>query len=185
MKRKALIELLEGYAARWPGESETCERFLEFVRRNEDCFERSLQEGHVTGSAWLVNRAGTHVLLTHHRKLGAWFQLGGHADGESDVSRVALQEALEESGLSELSLLDEAIFDIDIHLIPARKADPDHYHFDVRFVVQATGSEAFQVSEESLDLAWVEIDSISDFTEEVSMLRMAGKWKGRLKLESV
>lgn len=86
-----------------------------------------------------MNAAGTHVLLTHHRKLGAWFQLGGHADGESDVSKVALQEALEESGLQDLELVGEHIFDIDIHLIPARKGDPDHYHFDVRFLVRASG----------------------------------------------
>ncbi|NER51236.1 MAG: NUDIX hydrolase [Symploca sp. SIO1A3] len=183
MKRKPLIGLLEAYASRWIEEKQTCDRFLEFVRRNPDCFERWLAEGHVTGSAWLVNKAGTHVLLTHHRKLGAWFQLGGHADGESDVAKVALQEAHEESGLGDLHLLDDAIFDIDIHLIPARKTDPDHYHFDVRFIVRAMGSEAFEVGEESLDLAWVEIESISDFTTETSMLRMARKWNGRLAVE--
>ena len=177
MDRSALLGLLGGYGSKHLEEVETCNRFVEFVRRNPGCFERSLAEGHITGSAWLVNRAGTHVLLTHHRKLGAWFQLGGHADGEADVAKVALQEAFEESGLSDLEIRGEEIFDIDIHLIPARKNDAEHYHFDVRFVVTACGSERFAVSEESLDLAWVEIDGISEYTAEESMLRMARKWQ--------
>lgn len=177
MRRQPLIALLETYRSRWPDESATCERYLEFVSRNPDCFERSLQEGHVTGSAWIVNTAGTHVLLTHHRKLGQWFQLGGHADGETDVGKVAMAEAREESGLAELRFVNDEIFDIDIHLIPARKSDPEHYHYDVRFALQAVGSDAFAVSEESLDLAWVELDKLSDYTTEESMLRMARKWR--------
>ena len=65
-----------------------------------------------------------------------------------------------------------------MHEIPARKQDPAHYHFDVRFAFQAA-HETFAVSEESLDLAWVEIADLSAFTEEASMLRMAGKWRKR------
>lgn len=179
MNRQPLIDLLECYRARWSDERKTCERYLEFVSRNPDCFERSLEEGHVTGSAWIVNHAGTHVLLTHHRKLGQWFQLGGHADGESDVAKVAMQEAREESGLSELRFVSDQIFDIDIHLIPARKSDPEHFHYDVRFALQSVGSDAFTVSEESLDLAWVELASLADYTTEESMLRMARKWRER------
>ncbi len=153
------------------------ERYLDFVSRNPDCFERSLQEGHVTGSAWIVDTVGTHVLLTHHRKLGQWFQLGGHADGEPDVAKVAMQEAREESGLAELRFVSDEIFDIDIHLIPARKGDPEHYHYDVRFALQSVGADDFTVSEESLDLAWVELEKLTDFTTEESMLRMARKWE--------
>lgn len=177
MKRKPLIALLERYRYRWKDEAETCERFIEFVSRNPDCFERSLEEGHITGSAWIVNTAGTHVLLTHHRKLGQWFQLGGHADGEPDVTRVAMQEAREESGLAELRFVSSEIFDLDIHLIPARRSDPEHYHYDVRFALQSVGSDAFTVSEESLDLAWVELMKLADYTTEESMLRMARKWR--------
>lgn len=176
MEDRALLDLLAAYRERYPSEEIVCDRFIDFVKNHEDCFERSLELGHVTGSAWLVNQAGTHVLLTHHRKLGAWFQLGGHADGDSDVARVALKEAREESGVAGLDLEGDGIFDLDIHLIPARKAEPAHYHYDVRFVVRASGSEAYAVSEESLDLAWVEIGRIAEYTQEESMLRMSRKW---------
>ncbi|MBT6051377.1 MAG: NUDIX hydrolase, partial [Candidatus Scalindua sp.] len=95
MHRKGLIQQLRDYHAEWKDESGMVERFIEFVSTNEDCFERKLKEGHITGSAWVVSKDGRQVLLTHHKKLNRWFQLGGHADGNSDILRVAMQEALE------------------------------------------------------------------------------------------
>ena len=175
--RQRLLDLISDYAERHPDEREVVERFVSFVNEHERCFERDCWAGHITGSAWLVNEAHTHVLLTHHRKLGAWFQLGGHSDGESNTLLAAQREAEEESGLP-VRVLSPAIFDLDVHEIPARKQDPAHYHYDVRFSFQAENEE-FEVSEESLELAWVEIDRLNAFTEEPSMLRMAQKWANR------
>jgi 8-oxo-dGTP pyrophosphatase MutT (NUDIX family) len=114
-------------------------------------------------------------LLTHHKKLGRWLQVGGHSDGCADPLAVAIKEAEEESGLAVTALAAEA-FDIDVHEIPARKSDPAHFHFDIRFVLQAREGEAFQVSDESHDLAWVPVQRLADYTNEESMLRMARKW---------
>ena len=72
MHRQAITQLLSDYGTRYPEEADTTARYQQFVAQHEDCFERSQLAGHVTGSAWLVNRAGTHVLLTHHRKLNIW-----------------------------------------------------------------------------------------------------------------
>ena len=96
---------------------------------------------------------GDRVLLAHHRKLGRWLQPGGHSDGDPDTLAVALREAREESGL-DVRALDDAIFDIDVHRIPARGREPAHLHFDVRFLVQAE-HDRFRVSDESHALAWV------------------------------
>src|SRR5207245_6935322 len=95
-------------------------RLRRFVTEHADCFERSLQTGHITGSAWVVDIDRSHALLTHHRKLNKWLQLGGHADGDPDILRVALREAREESSLESIRAVSEAIIDIDIHLIPVR-----------------------------------------------------------------
>jgi 8-oxo-dGTP pyrophosphatase MutT (NUDIX family) len=124
-----------------------------------------------------VNAAGTEILLTHHKKLNRWLQLGGHADGDTDVLAVALREAREESGLDGIEIFSREIFDIDIHRIPPRGKDPEHDHYDVRYVFRQLGRDAYTVSEESHDLAWVEIDGLERYTEEVSMLRMAEKWR--------
>lgn len=176
MHRQPLLELLQRYQTRHPDERDIVARFLEFVAGHERCFERDLWAGHITGSAWLVDRAGARVLLTHHRKLGRWLQLGGHSDGDPATLDVARKEAAEESGLAVRALSDE-IFDIDLHEIPARRQDPAHYHFDVRFALTVEDSEAFRVSAESLELAWVPIDELPAYTDEYSVLRMAEKWR--------
>ncbi len=179
MHRRPLLALLDDYAARFPDETEVCERFRRFVGDHHNCFDRACVPGHVTGSAWLVDGAGERVLLTHHRKLGRWLQLGGHSDGDPDPLQVALREAREESGLEVLALTAR-VFDLDIHEIPAREtsrgAEPAHLHYDVRFALQVRGSERYRVSDESLDLAWVEVERLSELTDEVSMVRMAHKW---------
>jgi 8-oxo-dGTP pyrophosphatase MutT (NUDIX family) len=175
MFRAELIRSLADYRARYPEESATIERFEAFVRSEPRCFERDCWSGHVTGSAWVVDAPGALVLLTHHRKLNRWLQLGGHCDGDVDPLRVACREAVEESGLV-VTPLSATLFDIDIHSIPARGSDPMHLHFDARFVFRIVGSDRYRVSDESHALSWVPIDAIESLTVEPSMLRMARKW---------
>jgi 8-oxo-dGTP pyrophosphatase MutT (NUDIX family) len=175
-RRFDLARALADYHLRHQDEAEACGLFSGFLASPGALFERSHPPGHFTGSAWLVSADGAHVLLTHHRKLGRWLQLGGHADGDADLARVALREAQEESGLVDLEG-DAAIFDLDRHAIPARGSEPEHWHYDVRFVVRATGSEDFAVSEESLALAWKPVaDIAADPASDESLRRMAAKW---------
>ena len=173
--RLALAIAVEAYLQRYPEESTIVRRFLEFIQREPMCFHRQTIEGHITGSAWVVDARLDHTLLTHHRTLNKWLQLGGHADGDHDIVRVALTEAREESGIADIRLVRHEIFDLDIHVIPERKAEPEHLHYDVRYVVMA-GSSDHVVSDESHDLSWVPVERITDYTTEVSMLRMARKW---------
>lgn len=175
-----LRQQLMQYRQQWPAESAVADAFLELLDDPADPFLRERLAGHFTASSWLVSGDGARTLLTHHRKLQRWLQLGGHADGEADLGLVALKEAEEESGLSGLQLEDAAIFDLDRHWIPERGEVPGHWHFDARYVVRAGADEAFVVSEESLALAWRAIDALLAEPElEPSMRRMAGKWMAR------
>ena len=176
MLHRDLLDLLARFRARDEANRDAADLFETFVRAHADCAERTLAIGHLTGAAWLVSGDGARVLLTHHRKLQRWLQLGGHADGDTDLARVALREAEEESGLTDLRVEPE-IFDLDRHWIPERGHEPGHWHYDLRFVVHAEGSEDFVVSEESLALAWRDIAELAaDPGTDESMRRMARRW---------
>ncbi len=144
--------------------------FVDFVTSTPACFDRSTR-GHITGGAWIVSHDFSHALLTHHKKLNIWCQLGGHADGDPDSKRVALKEAYEESGIESLALVIPSIFDIDIHAIPT----PCELHYEIRYLLKAPPNASFKVSEESHDLAWVPLEKIGDYTQERTVLRMAEK----------
>jgi hypothetical protein len=177
--RDAALRSLTDYRRRWPAESATVDRFIELLDDALDPFVRERLAGHFTASAWLIDAGGARVLLTHHRKLDRWLQLGGHADGVRDFARVALTEAEEESGLTGLTV-DAGIFDLDAHDIPEHKGVPAHVHYDVRFVVRAGGNEDFVVSDESHALAWREIAAlVDDVDADPSLRRMASKWLAR------
>jgi 8-oxo-dGTP pyrophosphatase MutT (NUDIX family) len=155
--RRLLLATLADYAREFPAEASVVRRFADFVAAHPDCCERTCAPGHVTGSAWLVSADRSQVLLTHHRKLGRWLQLGGHADGDTDTARVALREASEESGIAGLVLGDPRPLDLDAHEIPARAGEPAHVHYDVRYVVVAPPGAVAIPSDESLALRWFDL----------------------------
>ena len=176
--RSTLLEELRAYLPSDAREAAMRERLIAFVTAHADAFARALQIGHVTASAWIVDPARTRALLTHHRKLGRWLQLGGHADGDPDVRRAALREAREESGLASLRFLRDEIYDLDVHPIPARAGEPAHDHYDVRFAFEADPAEPLVVSTESKELAWIPLGALAGYGADASVLRLARKTVG-------
>ena len=178
MNRNILLQRLSDYQQKYPEENSVTEKFINFVNRDQECFDRENNFGHITGSAWLLDPSGEKALLTHHKKLGKWLQLGGHSDGDENTMRVAKKEAQEESGIQEVYLIDGEIFDLDVHEIPARKTEPAHFHFDVRFLFQARKQD-YVVSDESNDLRWMSPDEARGLCPETSVQRMIDKWEAR------
>jgi 8-oxo-dGTP pyrophosphatase MutT (NUDIX family) len=175
MHRKLLLELLEEYAPNENHQANTKTLFLQFVATCPDCFKRSLEIGHVTGSALICDPDRGQLVLIHHKKLGIWLQPGGHADGEANVYKVAIREAIEETGLKELNPASGMIFDLDIHQIPECGGIAEHFHYDVRFLFEADPRLPLTGNSESHDIRWINFDEIERFTREESMLRMIRK----------
>lgn len=149
---------------------------IDFIRKNEDCFQRTYLKGHMTASGWLINQKKDKVLLMHHKKLNQWFQFGGHADGDNDLLKVAIKETKEESGLENIYPMMSKIFDIDIHCIPEYKGIPAHLHYDIRFLLQLQSDEIEKKNEESLALDWFNKDITKFPNHKSSMIRMFNKW---------
>lgn len=165
-------QTLRAYASADAAQVEARARMLELIaRRPLDAHRRSSLDGHLTASALVVDARRERALLTHHRKLGRWLQLGGHCDGDANLAHVALREAIEESGIADLAVLPTPI-DLDIHPIPARPGEPEHLHYDTRFVVLAPPGARFAVGDESHDLAWVAPEELDALTTDASVRRL-------------
>lgn len=178
MHRQILIKLLESYNPSYLKEVNYKSRMLDFINKYPNCFDRELLIGHITSSAWILNKDHSQALLLHHKKLDNWFQLGGHCDGDHDVLGVAIKEAQEESGINAIAPVSLKIFDIDIHTIPANKNEPEHEHYDVRFLLQVNSNAQIIQNHESKELRWITKDPASLPTDRISVTRMFNKWLG-------
>ena len=173
--RAGLARALLAYRPPFGPQAEAVDTILAFVLGEPACFQRSHRSGHVTGSAWIVDRAGESALLIAHRKLGMRLQPGGHADGEADVHAVALREAREETGLVELEPAGDDVYDVDVHRIPERPGEPEHLHYDVRYVFFADPGAPLAPSDETHGAAWITLAAIAAGGADESVQRMARK----------
>ncbi len=155
-------------------ESSMQKAMLDFVDSHADGLWRTQLKGHVTASAWVLDPSGEQVLLIHHRKLDRWLQPGGHADGDADTLAVAQREVWEETGLATEPIIRE-IFDLDIHAIPARGAEPEHFHYDLRYLLRPAVGSTLQINNEVVAAEWVPLHEVHRRSPEESILRMVDK----------
>jgi 8-oxo-dGTP pyrophosphatase MutT (NUDIX family) len=164
--------ILEAFA---PGNGEqrkTRDALLSFIDLHpRDAHLRTCVEGHLTASALVIDESRGKALLTFHKKLERWLQLGGHCDGDANLPGAALRESWEESGIEGL-VIDPRPVDLDIHLIPARANEPAHLHLDTRFLVYAPAGSRESLSEESHSLGWFDPAGLATIETDASVRRL-------------
>lgn len=176
MLPRCLFEQLEDFEGKNPQEKDQVLKFKKLVTETPHPFSRHQYPGHLTGSCFVLSPDRSKLLLMHHKKLNKWLQMGGHAEGESDIAAVALREAKEEAGTQDIELVSAEIWDLDIHLIPERKDEPSHYHYDVRFLAVCLDPQSIQKQEEECsDLQWFSWDEAYQIAQEPSMHRVFKK----------
>jgi 8-oxo-dGTP pyrophosphatase MutT (NUDIX family) len=157
--RKTVIHLLDTHVASDDEERRDVAFIRAFVMNHPQCFGKADTAGHITGSAFVID-SEKRVLMTFHRKLQRWLQLGGHGlPHELDPADTALREAHEESGLQRLEFhpqFERRPVDIDCHMIPGRSNEPAHPHLDFRYILTTDTPEAIEISDESSALEWLD-----------------------------
>ncbi|MFL6204736.1 MAG: NUDIX hydrolase [Acidimicrobiales bacterium] len=155
-----------------PSHEASRHQILEFIDAHPDALHRSCLEGHLTGSAVVLDPQSRAVLLLFHAKVQRWLQPGGHADGDGNLARVALREAEEETGIDGLRALSPAI-DLDVHVFHNAKApEPDHLHLDVRHLVLSPPGAVLSGNHESEELRWFAADDLPALDLDSGTVRM-------------
>lgn len=183
--KEELIRLLEEHVPFDATEAAHREKALVFLRGTEHVTSPETLEGHVTASAMILSPDLDAILLTHHKKLQRWLCLGGHIENDATLFDAALREAREESGIKNFDLLQNKLFDVDVHTIPAHGNTPEHLHYNLRILLRAATRDT-QVSEESTHLKWFSVpDALKLKGTDSGMRRMLLKVRALLAEKSI
>ncbi|MFE9722932.1 NUDIX hydrolase [Streptomyces sp. NPDC005794] len=171
------VSVLKNYDAGDPQQSELRQTYLGHLAGHPDGMWKACGAGHLTASALVIDPERGRVLLTLHRKLRMWLQMGGHCEPQdTTLAAAALREATEESGISGLALLPGGPVRLDRHPIPA----PCHWHLDVQYAATASAGAVEQISDESLDLRWFPYDEVTRVAD-TSVTRLLESTRARLE----
>jgi 8-oxo-dGTP pyrophosphatase MutT (NUDIX family) len=182
-RRADLIGLLREHRPAGATESRHVERMLALLDSPSDPFCRDHYEpGHFTASAFVLSPDRASVLLIFHSKLRRWLQPGGHVDpNDPTIVAAALRELREETGIGRVERID-GVLDVDVHVIPARDAAPEHSHFDVRFLLR-TETEFHRAASDAVAARWVPLQAVSAVDSDASVMRAVGKIRDRVSLD--
>ncbi|MDK1476712.1 NUDIX hydrolase [Streptomyces sp. 549] len=154
------VRALTEWTAPGPAQDALRQEYVEHLGEHPEGMWKACAQGHLTGSALVVDPERGQVLLTLHRKLGMWLQTGGHCEpGDSTLAGAALREAVEESGIADLRLLPGGPVRLDRHRTPCA------WHLDVQYAALAPPGAVEAVSEESLDLRWYRFDEVAEVAD--------------------
>jgi 8-oxo-dGTP pyrophosphatase MutT (NUDIX family) len=176
---RSLSRLVAAHRAADAEEGRHRDHVLRFLAEAKRPMDRNVYEpGHITGSAFVVSEDGRRVLLIHHAKLKKWMQPGGHVEaGETDACEVARREAQEEVGVRTAEGSGE-LLDVDVHTIPARGEQPEHFHFDLRYLFLVPAGE-IAAADEVLDAKWFELAEAEAMEIDPGVRRMIRKVRER------
>jgi 8-oxo-dGTP pyrophosphatase MutT (NUDIX family) len=118
---------------------------------------------HVTASALVVHPPTARALLRWHERMGTWLQVGGHGDpGESRPFAIAVREAREETGLTDLAPWPDRGAPTLVHVVvvpvPAGGGEPPHEHADLRYLLATDAPDAVVPESAAARLRWVPVD---------------------------
>ncbi|GAA5042863.1 NUDIX hydrolase [Streptomyces similanensis] len=164
------VLVLKGYE----DQPELRQVYLDHLAAHPDGLWKACTAGHITASALVVDPERGRVLLTLHKKMRMWLQMGGHCElDDTTLTAAALREATEESGIEGLTLAPGGPVRLDRHPTPCA------WHLDVQYAAIAPPGAVESISDESLDLRWFDYDAVAEVADE-SVVRLLAATRARL-----
>lgn len=155
-------------------QAELRQAYLDHLAAHPDGMWKACGAGHITASGLVIDPERGRVLLTLHKKLRMWLQMGGHCEpGDISLAGSALREATEESGIEGLTLLPGGPVRLDRHHTPCA------WHLDVQYAALAPADAVEAISDESLDLRWFAYDEVPTVADD-SVVRLLEATRARL-----
>ena len=183
-----IIQQIENYRPFNQQERQDRIRILDFLRNNEDAFERSNATAHMTASAWVINADASKVLMVYHRIYDSWSWTGGHADGERDLLALAIREVQEETGVQNVRPVTEDIYSLEVLTVDGHEKRGEyvssHLHMNVTYLLMADEKETLHICEaENSAVAWFGLEeALSASTEPWFVERIYKKLNDKLAL---
>lgn len=170
MKDK-LIQAIQNYRPWNDQEAADKALMLKFLAADSDFSRRDNLIAHLTASAWVVNPERDKVLMAYHNLYNSWAWLGGHADGNYDLAAVAIKEAREESGLTEVMLVSNDILSLEILTVNGHEKKgnyvPSHLHLNCTYLLEADPNAPIRIKEdENSQVGWIDFDDIGNKSTE-------------------
>lgn len=171
-----LQEVIADFSPSCEQEVKDREFMMNFLSHHPDCLTREEKIAHFTASSWIVNETGDKVLMVYHNIYDSWSWTGGHADGDCDLLRVALREACEETGITDIKILDPGpcsleVITVDGHIKRGAYV-PSHLHLNLTFLLQAAEGQALQVkADENSGVRWILTSDLAEYVSEPWMMR--------------
>ena len=178
MHRKQVLSLLNQYRQTIhfsPEEIGNLDVMYNFVMHEPDCFNEGSINGHITVSSFLLTSALDAVLLMHHKKIDNWELIGGEIDNEIGLLENAMKHARDESGIPGIEAICPTIFDVESHMTIESKNEPEHWHFDICFLLKAPNKRRFIADNENQVLRWIKLEELDKYTNDQAIIRMTDK----------
>ncbi len=162
-EKQNLINALQSYVPYNEQEERDRDIMLQLLKTQDNILERENQTAHFSASSWLLNKEHTKVLMIYHNIYHSWSWTGGHADGEANLLEVAKREAMEETGIKNITTVSDEIYSVEILTVDGHVKRgsyvPSHIHLNVTYLMEADEQEVLRVKpDENSGVKWFFLD---------------------------
>ena len=167
-----LISQIEKYIPFNEQEVRDKAQILAFLRSGAELITRDNPVAHMTASAWVVSPDRKQVIMVYHNLYRSWSWMGGHADGDWDLLRVAKKEVMEECGLEDLTVVSPDIFSLEVLCVAGHEKKgaylSSHLHLNITYLFEADPAQPLRIKpDENSGVGWVAAEDIPNKTNEV------------------